>query len=130
MRRSSPKSNSWLPSVARSRPIAFSAAIICSPLKTLDASETAEPVDGDGGVDVVDLQERQRRPRPRRRRLFLLRRPAKDETAEDAENAEDLCSASPDASDQTSDSHFGTCWSSTLPPLRTMPTLAPRIASP
>ena len=39
MSASSPKSNSWLPSVARSRPAALSAAIICSPLKTLDATE-------------------------------------------------------------------------------------------
>ena len=36
---SSPKSNSWLPSVAMSSPAALSAAIICSPLNTLEATE-------------------------------------------------------------------------------------------
>ena len=36
---SRPKSNSWLPSVARSRPAELSAATICSPLKTLDATD-------------------------------------------------------------------------------------------
>src|SRR5438132_6897764 len=36
---SSPKSNSWLPSVARSSPAALSAATICSPLNTLEATD-------------------------------------------------------------------------------------------
>jgi hypothetical protein len=36
---STPKSNSWLPSVAMSRPAALSAAIICSPLKTVDSTD-------------------------------------------------------------------------------------------
>jgi hypothetical protein len=38
---SSPKSNSWLPSTARSRPVAFQTAIICRPLKMFDATEGA-----------------------------------------------------------------------------------------
>ena len=36
---SSPKSNSWLPSVARSRPAALSAAIICSPWNVAEATD-------------------------------------------------------------------------------------------
>ena len=39
MSASSPKSNSWLPSVARSSPAALSAATICSPLNTLEATD-------------------------------------------------------------------------------------------
>jgi hypothetical protein len=34
-----PKSNSWLPNVARSRPIALSPTIICSPLSSVEATE-------------------------------------------------------------------------------------------
>ena len=84
-----------------SSPAALSAATICSPLKTLDATdgerkspastsngvrpsrgelllerrdarEAADAVDRHGRVDVVDLEDRERRLRARRRRFFLL----------------------------------------------------------
>ena len=34
-----PKSNSWLPKVARSRPIALRAAIICAPWRNVDSTD-------------------------------------------------------------------------------------------
>ena len=98
---SRPKSNSWLPSVAMSRPAAFSAAIVCSPWNTLEATEGRQEVSreneedraalsgdsllqrGDARqaaaavhrlerVDVVQLQEGERRPRPRRRLVVFV----------------------------------------------------------
>ena len=102
--RSAPKSNSWLPSVAMSSPAALSAAIICSPLKIVDATdeerkspassisvvravagqpllegrdagESAGAIHRHGGVDVVDLQDGERRADARRARVVgLLRR--------------------------------------------------------
>ena len=38
-RTAGPKSNSWLPNVARSRPTALSPAIICSPRSSVEATE-------------------------------------------------------------------------------------------